>query len=205
LVGGYCGENVKTAQGECWRVRMRRADRGVVRVGRDCGRSRFRDWGRTSPRLVQECQRATTICTCDTRVRKTTYLRDRQLEECLERILAPFHDVAPGVSPLRLFVGWWIVLYFGVGGVNMAVSVCIGAGGCSRGTAMSVGSIRVVSRCEIGMMYCLLSRPTHARSGVRLEIGCHLPGVRERAVSSSMTRFCFRGHMKIVGYYRLFH
>ena len=50
----------------------------------------------------------------------------------------------------------------------MAVSVSNGAGACKRGTAMSVGSIRVVSRREIGIMYCLLSRPTHARSG---EIG----------------------------------
>lgn len=59
--------------------------------------------------------------------------------------------------------------------------VQVGAVGSKRGTAMSsIGSIRVVSRREIGVVYCLLSRPTHARSG---EIGCHLPGVRERAVA----------------------
>jgi hypothetical protein len=79
------------------------------------------------------------------------------------------------------------------------VSVSIGAGGCKRGTAMSVGSIRVVSRREIGVMYCLLSRPAHARSGVRLEIGCHLPGVRERAVYLVYDPVLFQGSYEDCG------
>lgn len=48
-----------------------------------------------SPAKVQDCQRAASRC--NTRISKTTNLRDRQLEECLERILAPFHDAASGV------------------------------------------------------------------------------------------------------------
>jgi hypothetical protein len=57
-------------------------------------------------------------------------------------------------------------------------------------------SIRTVSRREIGMMYCLLSRPTHARSG---EIGCHLPGVRERAVSVVYDPVLFQGSYEDCG------
>ena len=64
---------------------------------------------------------------------------------------------------------------------------------------MSVGSIRVVSRREIGVMYCLLSRPAHARSGVRLEIGCHLPGVRERAVYLVHDPVLFQGSYEDCG------
>jgi hypothetical protein len=37
---------------------------------------------------------------CNTRIGKTTNLQDRQLEECLERILAPFHGAAAGVQSL---------------------------------------------------------------------------------------------------------
>jgi hypothetical protein len=58
------------------------------------------------------------------------------------------------------------------------------------------GGIQTVSRREIKMMYCLLSRPTHARSGERdwrLEIGGHLPGVRERAVAVVYDPVLFQG------------
>lgn len=58
-----------------------------------------------------------------------------------------------------------------------------------------VGSMQTVSRHEIKMMYCLLSRPTHARSGEigdwRLE-ATYQVFANGRSLSS-MTRFCFRG------------
>ena len=62
-----------------------------------------------------------------------------------------------------------------------------------------VGSMQTVSRHEIKMMYCLLSRPTHARSGVRLEIGCHVPGVRERAVYLVYDPVLFQGSYEDCG------
>jgi len=61
LVGEYDGAGVKMVREEDSTERRRRVGRRLVRVLRDYGQGRCRVRGHTSPRLVQECQRAVTV------------------------------------------------------------------------------------------------------------------------------------------------